>query len=100
MPWRPRGAEALDAVEAARKQNRPGDHRHHLAHLQVVHPDDVARFAVLGAAANLQPLWACHDPQMDELTIPFLGRAEPAGSTRSATCTAPAPVSPPAATGR
>ena len=65
--------EALDAVEAARKQNRPGDHRHHLAHLQVVHPDDVARFAVLGAAANLQPLWACHDPQMDELTIPFLG---------------------------
>jgi predicted amidohydrolase YtcJ len=65
--------EALDAVEAARVANGPGDHRHHLAHLQVVHPDDVARFAVLGAAANLQPLWACHDPQMDELTIPFLG---------------------------
>ena len=49
------------------------DLRHHLAHLQVVHPDDVPRFAALGAAANMQPLWACHEPQMDELTIPFLG---------------------------
>lgn len=23
--------------------------------------------------ANIQPLWAAHEPQMDELTIPFLG---------------------------
>jgi predicted amidohydrolase YtcJ len=65
--------EALDAVEAARAANGPGDRRHHLAHLQVVHPEDIARFAELGAVANLQPLWACHEPQMDELTIPFLG---------------------------
>ena len=27
----------------------------------------------LGAARNMQPLWAAHEPQMDELTIPFLG---------------------------
>ena len=27
----------------------------------------------LGATANIQPLWATHEPQMDELTIPFLG---------------------------
>jgi predicted amidohydrolase YtcJ len=47
--------------------------RHQLAHLQVVHPDDIPRFRMLGAIANLQPLWACHEPQMDELTIPFLG---------------------------
>ncbi len=65
--------EALDAVEAARAANGPNDHRHHLAHLQVVHPDDVPRFRALGATANLQPLWAAHEPQMDELTIPFLG---------------------------
>lgn len=64
---------ALDAVEAARKANGPSDTRPHLAHLQVVHPDDVARFAQLGATANIQPLWAAHEPQMDELTIPFLG---------------------------
>ena len=46
--------------------------RHHIAHIQVVHPDDVRRFADLGVAANMQPLWAAHEPQMDELTIPFL----------------------------
>ncbi|SFY51133.1 amidohydrolase [Streptomyces sp. F-1] len=65
--------EALDAVEAARAVNGWRDTRHHLAHLQVVHPDDVPRFARLGAVANIQPLWAAHEPQMDELTIPFLG---------------------------
>ncbi|MFE4551361.1 amidohydrolase [Streptomyces sp. NPDC056785] len=65
--------DALDAVEAARKANGPSDTRPHLAHLQVVHPDDVPRFARLGATANIQPLWAAHEPQMDELTIPFLG---------------------------
>ena len=65
--------DALDAVEAARATNGPSDTRPHLAHLQVVHPDDVARFARLGAVANIQPLWAAHEPQMDELTIPFLG---------------------------
>ncbi|MFJ8477109.1 amidohydrolase [Kitasatospora sp. NPDC094011] len=65
--------EALDAVEAARTKNGRRGTRHHLAHLQVVHPDDLARFAPLGAVANIQPLWAAHEPQMDELTIPFLG---------------------------
>ena len=65
--------EALDAVAAARKANGWSGHRHHLAHLQVVHPDDVPRFRELGAGANLQPLWAAHEPQMDMLNIPFLG---------------------------
>ncbi len=65
--------DALDAIEAARAANGPSDTRPHLAHLQVVHPDDVPRFAQLGATANIQPLWAAHEPQMDELTIPFLG---------------------------
>jgi predicted amidohydrolase YtcJ len=63
---------ALDAVEAARRANGTGP-RHHLAHLQVVHPDDIPRFARVSATANIQPLWATHEPQMDELTIPFLG---------------------------
>lgn len=64
--------EALDAVEAARTANGPRDTRHHLAHLQVVHPEDVPRFRALGATANLQALWAAHEPQMDLLTLPFL----------------------------
>jgi predicted amidohydrolase YtcJ len=64
---------ALDAFEAARTSNGPNDLRHHIAHLQVVHPDDVPRFRRLAVTANAQPLWACHDRQMTELTLPFLG---------------------------
>ena len=60
--------EALDAFEGTDPARR-----HHIAHLQLVHPDDVPRFARLGVAANIQALWACLDDQMTELTIPFLG---------------------------
>jgi predicted amidohydrolase YtcJ len=65
--------ECLDAVEAARTANGPSDHRHHIAHIQVIHPDDIPRFAALDVIANAQALWAIHEAQMDELTIPFLG---------------------------
>nr|MBA3431959.1 amidohydrolase family protein [Actinomycetota bacterium] len=65
--------ECLDAIEAARRANDARDARHHICHLQVVHPDDVPRFGSLDVVANCQPLWACAEPQMTELTIPFLG---------------------------
>ncbi len=62
--------EALDAFEGL----DPGrDLRHQVAHLQLVNPHDVSRFAALGVAANIQALWACRDEQMVELTLPFLG---------------------------
>lgn len=64
---------ALDALERARRVNGVSGVRHHLAHLQLVRERDVQRFAELGAVANLQALWACHEEQLDELTIPFLG---------------------------
>src|SRR3970040_733311 len=38
----------LDAVEAARLANGWGPGRHHISHLQVVHPNDLARFRRLG----------------------------------------------------
>ena len=64
--------ETLDAF--ARLGGPPRrDLRHHVAHLQLIHPDDVPRFAELGVAANMQALWACFDDQMIDLTIPFLG---------------------------
>ena len=66
--------EALDAFAAARAAGHGDDLRHHIAHLQLIDPDDVPRFAELGVAANMQALWACNDEQMTELTIPFLGR--------------------------
>jgi predicted amidohydrolase YtcJ len=65
--------EALDAVAAARAANGATRGRHHIAHIQVVHPGDLPRFRALGVAANCQPLWACNEPQMTELTVPFLG---------------------------
>jgi predicted amidohydrolase YtcJ len=65
--------DALDAIEAARATNGWTDNRHHLAHIQVVHPDDIPRFRRLGVAVNGQPLWAAYEPQMIELTLPFLG---------------------------
>ena len=67
-----RGArEALDAFERARGIG--GDLRHHIAHLQLIDPVDVPRFAELGVTANMQALWACLDEQMIELTLPFVG---------------------------
>jgi predicted amidohydrolase YtcJ len=65
--------EGLDMVELVRRRNPPRVLRHHIAHLQVMHPDDVRRFVRLGIAANVQPLWARLEPQMTELTMPFLG---------------------------
>ncbi len=70
--------EALDAIEAARRANGSNDGRPHLAHLQVVDPADIPRFDALGAAANIQPYWACNDAQMIDLTLPFLAPARAA----------------------
>ena len=63
---------ALDAF-AAIGASAGSDARHHIAHVQVVDPVDVPRFAELGITANLQALWACHDQQMVDLNLPVLG---------------------------
>lgn len=60
---------ALDAFEAIGASAR----RHHIAHVQVVDPIDIPRFAQLGITANLQALWACHDQQLLDLNLPYLG---------------------------
>jgi predicted amidohydrolase YtcJ len=65
--------EALDAIEAARRANGDLDHRHHLAHIQLIDPADIPRFRKLGAVANFQPLWAFADSYITDLTIPFIG---------------------------
>lgn len=65
--------DALDAIAAARTANGANDNRHHIAHVQLVRPRDVPRFAQLGVTANIQAYWAQNEPQMTELTIPLLG---------------------------
>jgi predicted amidohydrolase YtcJ len=66
--------QSLDAVEAARTANGKLGHRHHISHLQLIHPDDQPRFRELGVVANFQPLWAYADAYITDLTLPFLGR--------------------------
>ncbi|MCJ7557353.1 MAG: amidohydrolase, partial [Gammaproteobacteria bacterium] len=65
--------QSLDAVEAARKANGPGDNRHHISHLELIDPQDIPRFGELDVIANFQPLWATSDAYITELTIPFIG---------------------------
>lgn len=63
----------LDAIEAARRQNGVTDNRHHISHLQLIHVDDIERFATLDTAANFQADWAYPDDWILELNLPVLG---------------------------
>jgi predicted amidohydrolase YtcJ len=63
----------LDAIEAARKQNGANDNRHHISHLQLIHVDDIERFATLATAANFQAAWAYPDDWIMQLNLPVLG---------------------------
>jgi hypothetical protein len=70
--------QCLDAVEAAIDANGNAHRRHHISHLQLIHPTDLPRFRELDVVANFQPLWAYADAYVTDLTIPFIGeeRAE------------------------
>ena len=63
----------LDGLAAAARRNGQRDARHHLTHLQLVDPADIPRFRELRVAANFQPLWACADRYVTEMTEPLLG---------------------------
>jgi predicted amidohydrolase YtcJ len=45
----------LDAYEAAIRANGRRDSRHRIEHIEVLHPDDLPRFAELGVVASIQP---------------------------------------------
>lgn len=45
----------LDGYAAARRANGKRDSRHRIEHIEVVHPDDIPRFAELGVLASMQP---------------------------------------------
>ena len=45
----------LDGYEAAQRVNGHRDSRHRIEHIEVVHQDDVPRFAELGVIASMQP---------------------------------------------
>jgi predicted amidohydrolase YtcJ len=64
--------ESLDAFEAARAANGVTDNRHHIAHLEVIRPEDIPRFRELGVAANFTGYWAYADAYITDLTLPFI----------------------------
>ena len=64
---------SLDAHAAAQKANGRRDARHHIAHLELIEPEDIPRFRDLGVVANFQPLWAFADPYIKDLTLAPLG---------------------------
>jgi predicted amidohydrolase YtcJ len=66
---------ALDSIEQAYKSNGVRDGRPVLAHIQLIDPKDIPRFAQLHAIACFQPLWAYEDAYIKDLTIPRLGPA-------------------------
>jgi predicted amidohydrolase YtcJ len=63
----------LDALEAARDVNGAWPSLHQLAHVEVVDPDDIPRFAKLGVMPNIQPLWARSEPSVTEIAVPIAG---------------------------
>jgi hypothetical protein len=48
----------LDGFAAAQKTNGLRDSRHRIEHIELIHPDDLPRFAELGVIASMQPLHA------------------------------------------
>jgi hypothetical protein len=64
---------SLDAHETAQKANGRRDARDHIAHLELIEPEDIPRFRDLGIIANFQPLWAFADPYIKDLTLGPLG---------------------------
>ena len=65
----------LDAVAAARRRNGVHDNRHTIAHLQLVDPADIPRFAELDVTANFQALWAFPDAWITGINLPAVGQA-------------------------
>jgi predicted amidohydrolase YtcJ len=51
----------LDAIAATRRAGIGLHLRHRIEHAQVLHPDDVGRFAALGVIASMQPIHATQD---------------------------------------
>lgn len=67
----------LDAFEAAIKVNAPRDRRHALAHVVILAPEDVPRFAALGITAQFSTQWSVADAYWQGVMRPRIGaRAE------------------------
>ncbi|MET9959221.1 amidohydrolase [Streptomyces sp. NPDC006326] len=64
---------ALDGYAYARRTTGQRDARNAIAHLQLVDPADLRRFAQLGVAACMQLQWAARDTWTVEALLPYIG---------------------------
>lgn len=64
--------DALDAFAAVPDSARRAV-RNHIAHIQLIHAEDVPRFGELGVTANAQPFWACASALARQSTLPLIG---------------------------
>ncbi|MGR4882473.1 amidohydrolase [Streptomyces sp. LARHCF249] len=64
---------ALDGYAYARRATGQRDPRNAVAHLQLVDPADLRRFAQLGVAACMQLQWAAQDTWTMEALLPYIG---------------------------
>lgn len=79
----------LDGYEAAIAAVPDADLRHTIAHLQLVDPDDIARFGALGVLASMQLHWAVRDEYTVDAVERHIGSARhrwlyPAASIQAA----------------
>ncbi|HXF63175.1 MAG TPA: amidohydrolase [Caldilineaceae bacterium] len=54
----------LDAIEASRQAGLGPQLRHRIEHAQLLHPDDLPRFAALGVIASMQPIHCTQDMKL------------------------------------
>lgn len=64
---------ALDGYAYARRATGQRDPRNAVAHLQLVDPADLRRFAQLGVTACMQLQWAAKDTWTMEALLPYIG---------------------------
>ena len=67
-------SEVLDALAYAREKNGSYDWRPGITHIQLVDPDDFARFGSLGVTAVPDPYWFIKDDYYTYLQVPYLGQ--------------------------
>lgn len=65
---------ALNGFAGVAAPSREKQLRHHIAHLELVDEDDIARFRTLSVSPNVQAYWAQRDKYISELTEPFVGK--------------------------
>ena len=74
---------ALDAIEQARKINGDSGLRHEVSHAELIHLDDLPRFAELNVAAEMCPILWYPSPAVEAMQIAMGDRAKQMWPVRS-----------------